>query len=147
MTPLTPELENELDEFFTRFAAAGDVGDWDYYNEVFVDTFLNLDPSTVTAVPRAALIAALPAREAMFSAMGIDGLDFTGTSDATQIDEHHVLASTTWNGRPSPGNNHPPLTLQSTFLLRRDPESGWRVAVYLNHQNMTVIANERSTKN
>jgi hypothetical protein len=59
------------------------------------------------------------------------------TLDVTQLDPIHALVRTTWTvayDRP-----HDPVTLRSTFTLRRT-EDGWRIAVYLNHESLLELS-------
>jgi hypothetical protein len=53
------------------------------------------------------------------------------------LDAIHTLVRTTWSVRFTPGVTAAPATLSSTFLLRHG-DDGWRIVVYLSHQDVTA---------
>jgi hypothetical protein len=124
----------EIREFFERFGRAGDGADPAGLAGCFAERFLALDPGTAAPVERGALIAALPARRRLFASIGAAGTDLAGL-DETPLDEMHTLAETTWRVRFDEPRE--PLLLRSAFLLRREP-AGWRIVVYLNHDDLAA---------
>jgi hypothetical protein len=80
------------------------------------------------------LAAALPARRGMFDAAGVGAIRRT---DARQLrlDDHHVLVSVDWTAERA---DRDPLRLESTFLIRREPD-GPRIVVYLNHHDVAAL--------
>ena len=140
---MTSDPTPDIDAFFDRFQLASDTLDTSTLRDLFCDVFLNLDPSHAAPVPRDVMINALPMREKLFGSIGAIGAELTDVT-TTQLDKHHVLARTTWQTRFSDTAPAPePLVLRSTFLLRSDDE-GWRIAVYLNHQDIVSIITERA---
>lgn len=112
-------------DYFRSFSAAGP--------DRFAESFVSLDPRTVSILTREQLRAALPMRQQMFSAMGVEALEIAEV-DAVELDAQHILARTTWTGRMSQPTEDP-LEFRSTYLLRRHGTS-WQVVVYLNHQDL-----------
>jgi hypothetical protein len=127
---------SDIQAFFATFAQAGDTLYTQALAPCFNDVFLNLDPASAAPVSREALLAALPMRSQYFGSFGVEGMDLD-TVVETPLDAIHTLARTTWSVRFSPGVTATPLTVASTFLLRRG-DDGWRIVVYLNHQDVTA---------
>lgn len=123
-----------IEDFFAAFSAAAAAEDWARFDDMFLTHFLNADPAAAGPVARDDLIAFLPHRKGIFDSVGA-----TGTALASlvihHLDERHVLAETTWtvDYRPDRRPVEMPV-LRSTFLLRL--EDRWRVAVYLNHDDL-----------
>lgn len=125
----------EIEAVFDEFEQASRTEEWERFDRLFLPTFLSLDPTTAAPVERRTLIAFLPRRRGLFEKAGASGTELA-TIDVTQLDPIHALARTTWNvvyDEP-----HDPVTLRSTFLLRR-AEDGWRIAVYLNHERLLEL--------
>lgn len=119
--------------FFERFGRADDAP-----GARFADVFLSLDPTSVHAVPREALVQALPRRQELFASAGATGLELADLAE-TPLDDRHTLVRTSWTIRFAPGaapTAEPP-TLDSTYLLRREGDD-WQVVVYLNHQDLAA---------
>ncbi|MDM7855283.1 nuclear transport factor 2 family protein [Cellulomonas alba] len=108
--------------------------------DVFHDQFLSLDPAAVALVSRDQLARALPARQAMFAAIGATGTTLRHL-DVHELDDRHVLATTTWDV-DLVDEAAEPLTLESSYLMRR-MDGGWRVLVYLNHRDIAAVVAER----
>jgi len=133
---VTHPARSDVQEFFDMFDRAGDILDTATLATCFNDVFLNLDPVSATPVSREALLNALPMREKLFGSLGVDGLDLRTVTD-TPLDAIHTLVRTTWSVRFTPGVTAAPATLSSTFLLRHG-DDGWRIVVYLSHQDVTA---------
>ena len=123
----------DVREFFERFQRASRDLDAGVLTACFADQFLSLDSSSAHTLSPIALIAALPRRKALFESIGSDGLELDEL-DEMPLDDYHTLVRTSWLLRRR-GESHAPITLQSTFLLRREQRE-WRIVVYLNHQDM-----------
>ena len=140
---MSASLNAEIRSFFSRFEQASNDGDSEGLGELFCDAFMNLDPNSATPVPREVLLATLPAREKLFGSIGIQGADLETVAE-TPLDADHVLVETTWRTRfAGTAPSQDPLTLHSTFLLHRE-DGRWRIAVYLNHQDIVAVIRERS---
>jgi hypothetical protein len=140
--PDTPEtaVRPDVRAFFDRYAHAGDRLDDTALTDSFHEVFLSLDPTAATPVPRAALLAALPRRKEMFESAGV-GTMVLSTLGESPLDELHTLAHASWT---APVESGEPLTLSSTFLLRRDATGApWRIVVYLNHQDVGELIRNR----
>lgn len=136
----------DVRSFFERFQQASDSLDTEVLEEVFHDFFLSLDPGSAHSVSRDALLAALPARGQLFASIGVSGADLATIAESP-LDDQHTLVSTTWAVRfeSGEGERRPePLTLLSTFLLRRDAGGQWRIVVYLNHQDIVGMIRDRA---
>jgi len=70
----------------------------------------------------------------LFEAIGGDGMELADLSE-TPLDDRHTLVRTSWNLRMRNGTGRDPISLRSTFILRRD-DGAWRIVLYLNHQDM-----------
>jgi hypothetical protein len=120
--------------FFEHYERAGQDPDDGALARCFCDVFISLDPSSATAVSPQALLASLPRRKALFEAIGSDGLELADITEMP-LDDAHTLVRSSWRLRVGDESTRDRLTLLSTFVLRK--ESGaWRIALYLNHQNM-----------
>lgn len=102
--------------------------------DLFHDPFLSLDPTAVLVVGREQLRAALPAREKLFASVGARRSELQDLH-TTVLDDLHVLARTVWTMATDKGE---PLTLESTYLLRREGTS-WSAVVYLNHHDVRQL--------
>ena len=134
-TPLDQDVASFLDEYDAHGRSAdGNAA------RLFADSFLVLDPTRAATVTPAALAAALPARRRMFDNAGVGAFSRT---DARQLrlDDQRVLVTADWSAERA---GAAPLTLNSTFLLRREG-SVYRVVVYLNHTDLAAALNPGST--
>jgi hypothetical protein len=73
-------------------------------------------------------------------AIGSDGLELAEI-DETPLDDLHTLVRTSWQLRMRDQAARDPVFLHSTFLLRKD-DGAWRIALYLNHQDMARLFTE-----
>jgi hypothetical protein len=121
--------------FFEHYGRAGDDPDPSNVANCFCEVFMSLDPNSAAAVSPQALLAALPARKQLFASIGSDGLELSDLTE-TPLDDLHTLVRTSWRVRKAndSAQGHP-ITLRSTFLLRKEG-GAWRIAVYLNHQDI-----------
>lgn len=125
-SPLDPDIESFVD----KYDRAGDDHDVQA-TALFACPFLALDPARAVSLTPEIFAAALPARRAMFDAAGVTAIRRAAASQL-RLDDHHVLVSVDWTAeRP----DRDPLRLESTLLLRREPE-GPRIVVYLNHHDV-----------
>jgi hypothetical protein len=145
-----PAVRPDVRSFFERYQRATDSLDTDGLQEVFHDFFLSLDPGSAYSVSRDALLKALPARGQLFASIGASGADLATIAESP-LDDRHTLVSTTWavrfsaGGEPGPAEPRAePLTLLSTFLLRRDADGQWRIVMYLNHQDIVGMIRDRA---
>jgi hypothetical protein len=144
----------DVRSFFDRYQQAADSLDGEVLAESFQEFFLNLDPGSATPVSRDALIRALPGRSQLFASIGASGADLATIAESP-LDDQHTLVTTSWTvrfgdreqaGERAGHGAQPaePLTLHSTFLLRRDPGGPWRIVVYLNHQDIAGMIRARA---
>jgi hypothetical protein len=103
----------------------------------FADPFMSADPGGVTMVPKAAFLAALPAREKLFASVGATGMRLTGITE-TPLDDHYILVDTRWETEPATGDTEP-LSLSSAYILRRTEDHRLQVVFYLNHQDLAEV--------
>lgn len=130
---VSPAVSPDLSAFLQRLSSAG--------TDVFADAFLSLDPLRAMVVTRKQLTAALPQRRALFAAAGVRNTRLQSL-DARPLDDLHQLAETTWATEfDDPATE--PLTLRSTFLVRRQGGS-WSVLVYLNHHDIAAELTRRA---
>jgi uncharacterized protein DUF4440 len=135
---MTNTVRPDVRAFFERYQSAGDSLDSAALADCFTDVILNLDPSSAAAVPRQAIVAALPRRRQLFDSIGCTGSELREIEE-TPLDDMHTLVATSWAmRRVEPAA---PLTLRSTFLLRRE-DGTWRIALYLNHQDIASLVKE-----
>jgi hypothetical protein len=133
MTSVRPDVR----AFFQRYDRASDDLDSEALTNSFYDVFLSLDASSAVALSPQALLAALPRRRQLFQAIGSDGLELADISEMP-LDDLHTLVRTSWNLRMHEEPPRGPICLLSTFILRKD-EEGWRIVLYLNHQDMNKL--------
>jgi len=126
--------------FFERYDRAARDLDTDALTSSFADVFLSLDARSAVAVSPRALLAALPRRKQLFENIGSDGLELADISE-TPLDDRHTLVRTSWHLRMQNRAPRDPISLHSTFILRKDGEA-WRIVLYLNHQDMTRLFSE-----
>jgi ketosteroid isomerase-like protein len=134
-------VRDDIREFIIRFQTASARGDAALVEQSFPETFVSLDPSTFAVVPREALLAALPGRRERFSQIGAVGATLTAIVEVP-LDDRHTLVRTTWETRFAE-HGAQPLVLRSTYLIRREAD-GWRIVVYLNHQNVAALIAARA---
>ena len=132
MTPT--DRTSEIEAFFADFEQASAREGWAHYGDLFLADFMNIDPSTAAPLARDDLIAFLPLRRSVFERAGATGTRLAGVQVRT-LDTVHALASTRWDVLFD--HDHPPVTLETTFLLRH--EDRWRIAVYLNHHSLLEL--------
>jgi hypothetical protein len=128
-SPLDADIKDFVDEFDRRSAGSGTET-----TALFASNFLALEPARAVALTPAILAAALPARRGMFDAAGVGDIR---RADARQLrlDDQHIIVSVDWTAERA-GRN--PLRLESTFLVRREPD-GPRIVVYLNHHDIAAM--------
>jgi len=136
MTRARPDVR----AFFRRYERAAEDINRDELTALFADVFMSLDASSMHALSPQALLAALPRRRQLFEAIGSDGMELAELSE-TPLDDRHTLVRTSWNLRMRNGTGRDPISLRSTFILRRD-DGAWRIVLYLNHQDMTKFFTE-----
>jgi hypothetical protein len=128
-TPLEPAINSFLDEFDERGADpnGGSEG-------LFAPTFLALDPTYAVSLTPEQLAATLPGRRAMFGSAGV-GEVRRREACQLRLDDQHVLVAGDWTAEREGTTS---LQLSSTLLLRSEPD-GYRILVYLNHQDITAL--------
>jgi hypothetical protein len=130
-------LELEIAAFFDEFADASTNEDWTSYGDLFLPAFLSIDPSSAAPVAREDLIAFLPQRKGIFDMAGATGTTLASL-DVLALDGRHAIAETRWSIQYVAGRAPAtPVFLHSTFVLRL--EDRWRIAVYLNHNNLMEL--------
>lgn len=140
---MTYQAQPEIADFFAQFERAGNDLDTIWLDSAFADQFLNIGPDLAGPVTKEALIAALPMRDGLFASIGARGSRLSSLIE-TPLDGMHSIVKTHWQVQfPNAVGNASPLELSSTFLLRREP-SGWKIVVYLNHQDIVALVRERS---
>lgn len=136
MTGVRPDVR----AFFGRYERAGEDLDAEALASMFWPVFMSLDASSAAALSPQALLAALPRRKQLFEAIGSDGLVLADISEMP-LDDLHTLVRTSWNLRMRNQLPRDPVSLRSTFLLRKDDQA-WRIVLYLNHQDMSKLFHE-----
>jgi hypothetical protein len=134
------DVRPDVRAFFRRYDRASHDLDSEALTSSFCDVFLSLDASSAVALSPQALLVALPRRRQLFQAIGSDGLELADISEIP-LDNLHTLVRTSWNLRMHEDPPRGPICLRSTFLLRKD-DGAWRIALYLNHQDMTKLFTE-----
>lgn len=121
-TPVSAEIAQFLDHFDRLSSAAtSDAA------SLFADSFQVLDASGAHTLTPTVLMAALPARRALFESAGVTQVQ-RGEARELPLDDLHRLVNVEWSAL-RPGG---PVLLSSSFVLRREAEK-WRVVVYINH--------------
>jgi len=131
---MSPDHTGQIEDFFADFDQASTQQNWTRYGDMFLPDFMNLDPATATPLARDTLIAFLPRRKEVFDRAGATGTRLANLQVQT-LDATHALARTRWDVVFD--HDHPPATLDATFLLRHDDR--WRIAVYLNHHSLPAL--------
>jgi len=125
----TATLDGRVRAFLATFSRATDPAGAAAH---FADPFLLADATGARPVPRAAFLAALPARERAFADAGLDAPVLTGVN-CQRLDDAYVLARGDWDASRTAGG--PPVRLSSSFLLH-DDGTAFRVVLYLNHEGL-----------
>ncbi|MDN5769055.1 MAG: nuclear transport factor 2 family protein [Humibacillus sp.] len=131
---MTIDHTASIQSFFRDFASASDNQDWPRYGDLFLEQFMNIDPTASAPLGREHLIAFLPRRRMIFSSVGATGTRLVDLQ-VESIDDRHALARTKWEVEFD--HDHVPVELDTTFLLRH--EDRWRIAVYLNHGSLLEL--------
>src|SRR6516225_4693449 len=114
MTSVRPDIR----DFFRRYQRAGEDLDSPALASMFSSVFMSLDPSSATSASPHALLAALPRRKQLFQAIGSDGLTLADITEMP-LDDLHTLVRTSWHLRMRHQAPRDPVSLRSTFLLRK----------------------------
>jgi hypothetical protein len=122
-----PDIAAFLDDYDRRGEGADPTA-------LFAPQFLAVDPARALALTPEVLARALPGRRQMFDAAGV-GETHRESARQLRLDDRHVLVCADWSAERAGGE---PLRLQSTFLVRREPE-GPRILVYLNHHDLAAL--------
>jgi|SRR5215831_2104122 len=132
----------DVRRFFERYGQASDGLNLQAVGASFADVFLSLDPNSVSVVTREQLLVVLPRRQQLLAAISGIGANLTDF-DEKVLDERHTLARTSWQVRfDAEHEDGEPLALHSSFLLRLE-EDGWRIVLYLNHQDIAALVAAR----
>jgi hypothetical protein len=134
---LPDQISSDVEDFFARFEQAGNRLDLEEISGQFADPFMSADPGGVTTVPKAAFLAALPAREKLFASVGATGMRLTGITE-TPLDDHYILVDTQWETEPATSGTEP-LSLSSAYVLRRTEDHRLQIVFYLNHQDIAAV--------
>lgn len=134
---MSDQISSDVRDFFARFEQAGNRLDLDEISGQFADPFMSADPNGVQAVPKAAFLAALPAREKLFASIGATGMRLTGITE-TPLDDHYILVDTQWETEPATSETEP-LSLSSAYVLRRTEDDTLQIVFYLNHQDIMEV--------
>jgi hypothetical protein len=129
------DLDADIRRLFGRFNT-------DEGADLFHDTFLSLDPTSVHVLGREQLRAALPRRRQLFDSVGAGDPELVEL-DVDRLDSRHALARSTWHA-PLP-DDRDPLVLAATYLLREEAGE-WRVVLYLNHQDVVELLREAAAR-
>lgn len=103
---------------------------------LFAEVFLNGEPAGAAAVPRAAFLQALPAREEMFRAAGWADPELE-VARYEVLGEHFGALVTTWRLSSLDGGSRS-VQLRSSFVLRLQGDSA-EVIAYLNDQDVRAL--------
>ncbi|MDN3359566.1 hypothetical protein [Actinomadura sp. DC4] len=136
------QISDDVRDFFARFETAGNRLDLDEISGQFAETFMSAEPGGVRAVPKAAFLAALPARERLFASIGATGMRLTRIAE-TPLDDRYVLVDTEWETEPVTDES---LTLSSAYVLHRAEDGSLQVVFYLNHQDIMEVLRERAAQ-
>jgi hypothetical protein len=132
---VTPDVHSFLEEFTASSNGLDSAAPQGHH---WAETFLSVDPVRAATVTRAAMLEVLPRRREMFERIGARQSELVEAAE-TRLDERHTLVRTAWRWRLAAASDTPEeLVLRSTFLLRRE-ETGWRIVVYLNHQDVPAL--------
>ena len=112
-------------------------GDVERFGPLFADPFVSLAPGQSGVVSRAAFLAALPARRAMFESIAATGLTLSAARE-TELDRDHVWVEARWRMHVEDAAGDRGLELASGLLLQRRA-SRWQVVVYLNHHDIAAV--------
>src|SRR4029077_13260347 len=115
MTSVRPDVR----AFFRRYERAAEDLDSEALTSCFCAMFMSLDAGSATTLSPQALLAALPRRKQLFEAIGSDGLELADMSELP-LDDLHTLVRTSWTMRMRNERPRDPVSLRSTFILRKD---------------------------
>ena len=90
---MTTDRTSEIQAFFADFERASADEAWDRYGDMFLATFMNMDPAAARPLARDDLVAFLPHRKAVFERVGATGTRLH-TLKVEHLDDTHVLART-----------------------------------------------------
>ncbi|MBX6750912.1 MAG: hypothetical protein IRY85_14775 [Micromonosporaceae bacterium] len=136
ITATLDALSPRVADFLRAYQAASTASGADRLTDLFLPTFLNVDPNNATAVPTGVLVRALPARERLFTDAGVTGLTLESATE-TWLDDQHVVVHTTWRLLHPRATDATPPT-RSTFLLV-DDGGALRVAAYINLTDLPAL--------
>lgn len=111
----------------------------------FADVFMAAGPQGAQCVKASDFALALPKRKLLFASFGCDGMNLVRV-DAHALGNRYAMAHTRWKilfteDTPSA----PDVLVDSTFVLDK-AEGGFRVVLYLAHQDVMAILKERAAR-
>lgn len=141
----TYNLRPDVRSFFEAFSAAEQRLEAGEQRKYWAPTFLSLAPDRAVLMPREEMLALLPKRRQLFESIGATASELVAAEEMP-LDELHTIVRTSWRWRlPAAAGSEDELVLESTFLLRRE-KTGWVIAVYLHHQDVTAVIAERASR-
>jgi hypothetical protein len=141
----TYNLRPDVRSFFEAFSAAAQRLDPGEQREYWAPTFLSLAPDRAVLIPREEMLAVLPRRRQLFESIGATASELVAAEEIP-LDDLHTIVRTSWRWHlPAAAGSEDELVLESTYLLRRE-NTGWVIAVYLNHQDVTAVIAERASR-
>ena len=129
-----------LRPFFEEFQARNAAGDIDALARMYAPTILVAGPNGTSAVPSAALAAAIRQRKQRLASLGCPSATLASVS-GMPLDRRYALAQTEWLFSLPP--NGDPVTLPSTFIIDGIDTPDPRIVLYMNHQDLMALLRDR----
>ena len=139
-------MNQQIEEFFSRYERANLSSNFSAFNELYADRFMFGGPNGVHVVEREGFLTVIPKMKAHLSSIGLFE-SRVQTVEAHPLDSKYLLAKVGWRMeiRRSSGSTH--VNVFATFVLVRGPADALSIVFQIDHQDLaTVIKNQQETE-
>jgi hypothetical protein len=132
--------------FFRRFELNNNESDFSAAVSQFADTFMAVGPQGAQCVKASDFALALPKRKQLFKSFGCHSMQLVSV-DARSLGDRYSMAHTRWKMNFANGDlSREGMFVDSTFIVDIT-EPGFRIVLYLAHQDVMAMLKERGLMN
>jgi hypothetical protein len=137
------DTRTSVEEFIRHFERNNNKSDFSDAVSQFADAFMAAGPEGAQWVRASDFALALPKRKQLFASFGCDGMNLVRV-DARSLGNRYAMAHTRWKiNFTEDAPSSPAVFVDSTFVLDK-AEGGFRVVLYLAHQDVMAMLKERA---
>jgi ketosteroid isomerase-like protein len=136
-------VDQQLEEFFSRFERANQSSDIAAFGELYGERFMFGSPNGVQTVERDAFMKVIPKMKAHFSSMGLFERS-VHTVDAHALSPKYLLATVTWKMGVQTFSGKTHIDVLASYVLMRGSDGALSIVFQIDHQDLeTVIKNQQ----